>query len=79
MTNTAYTGTEVKTYPKKICQEIYKAIRIFLNLADGEWKNKWRKGNVLFNCISFIIVGTSLLPLIYALRSTTNLSQAELF
>jgi len=41
MTNIAYAGTEIKTYPKESCQEIYKAIGTFLVLADGEWK----KGN----------------------------------
>ena len=41
MTNTAYAYTDIKMYPKESCQEIYKAIGTFLNLADGEWK----KGN----------------------------------
>ena len=41
MSYTAYAGTDIKTYPKESCQEIYKAIGTFLNLADGEWK----KGN----------------------------------
>jgi hypothetical protein len=44
MTNIAYAGTEIKTYPKESCQEIYKAIGTFLNLADEEWKKeKWEK------------------------------------
>ena len=34
MTNIAYVGTEIKTYPKESCQEIYKAIGTFLRLAD---------------------------------------------
>jgi len=41
MANTAYASTDIKTYPKETCQEIYKAIGTFLHLADGEWK----KGN----------------------------------
>ena len=44
MTNIAYAGTEIKTYPKESCQEIYKAIGTFLNLADEEWKtSNWEK------------------------------------
>jgi len=38
MTNIAYADTEMKTYPKESCQEIYKAIGTFVHLADGEWK-----------------------------------------
>jgi hypothetical protein len=38
MTNTAYAYTDIKTYPKESCQEIYEAIGTFLYLADREWK-----------------------------------------
>jgi hypothetical protein len=40
MTNIAYAGTEIKTYPRESCQEIYKAIGTFLYLADKEWKQE---------------------------------------
>jgi hypothetical protein len=44
MTNTAYAYTDIKMYPKESCQEIYKAIGTFLNLADEEWKKEnWEK------------------------------------
>jgi hypothetical protein len=44
MTNTAYAYTDIKMYPKESCQEIYKAIGTFLNLADEEWKEEnWEK------------------------------------
>lgn len=52
MTTPSFANTEIETYPKETCKEIYGAIATFLVLANAEWEKQNEEKALLYSTAS---------------------------